>query len=104
MIWFLVSIEEEITKGNTLEEVNSNSKLQAWGWSVPSGSLDRNTVVKLNPSNTTQLKGQPKPIGKSEVLGHLIEISLQIAGEPKVADVTSCYEHMGLDGDLQRDL
>merc|ERR1711997_640138 len=73
-----------------------NSKLQAWGWSVPSGSLDRNTVVKLNPSNTTKLKGQPKPIGKSEVLGHLIEISLQIAGEAKVADVTSCYEHMGL--------
>ena len=87
----------ELLLTKMLEELNSNTKLEARGRPVPPPSPHWDTVVQLQPSDPSQLESHAQPVAQSEVLRHSVKVVPHVAGEPIVADVPRRDEDVGLE-------
>ena len=80
-----------------LQEVNPHPELKPGGRFISPPSTDRDAVVELQPGDATEFEGETEAVAQSEVLRHLVEVLPDVAGEPEVANVSSCEEDVRLE-------
>ena len=80
-----------------LEELHSNSELEAGGGLVSPPGPHRDTVVELQPGDPAQLQGHAQPVAQSEVLRHSVKVVARVPGQPVVPDVPGRHEDVGLE-------